>query len=646
MRRIAAALLLWCAAVPVRLAAFQCPDGTPPPCATRMRAPPAPAERARAFVVLPFRNLSRSPELEWLVEGSSTLLGDAMGHWRDVNVVPDERLVPALQRVGIVPGAVASHAAMRRLAEETGGWTVVTGEMLVTGGRVAVRARAIDALTGRELVRAAADVAADADVREAFGRIGAQLLRAAGLDAADVDIGAGTTRSLDAYRAYARGLGHWQRNRYRSAADAFAEAVRHDTVFAQAWFGRMGALLFAWPSQMFDPGSDLHAAAGRAQTLAERLPPRQRDLVLAVGAMFRGRFGAARELIEQVVAADSSDHRALGWLAFLEYADPILAPSPEGPRRRGSLQRSVDLARRILMLEPGFHGAYIPIVYSYLLAAGDIPGVSVAFPRELTSLDGLFRTAPAAVFVPLLRDSIELIPVDLFATMPADSIAAARALALAEARRWTDRWLAAGPNEGAAYQAAARVSELDGNLDAAFDALRRADSLGVEFGYINSRFQRLGLLARAGRYAAAAALADSLWPQILRGAVAPDDRFDARRWAFNLLVMQARFARADSLAAVVSAAVARFAGGDPNPLTDGVARALLAGRIIRPIWMTQLPLQVRFDALDSAQARLDHTPSAASGRAAVDLLARWAVADAAADSVMTARARAAGWYRP
>ena len=62
--------------------AGQCPDGSPPPCAvvrpaamqTRGLPPPPPEERARSFLILPFRNLTGSPEHEWLIEGSVALL--------------------------------------------------------------------------------------------------------------------------------------------------------------------------------------------------------------------------------------------------------------------------------------------------------------------------------------------------------------------------------------------------------------------------------------------------------------------------------------------------------------------------------------------------------------------------------------------
>src|SRR5437016_10296368 len=146
-------------ALVMRSAAAQCPDGTAPPCtrgAVRPAAsspPPAERDRARTFLVLPFRNLSRSADYQWLVEASPTMLADALGQWTEVTVVPDERLYPALRRHELHPGDVMDIASLRSAAAETGGWTAVTGEIIVTGERLQVSARAYEVETRRQVAR-------------------------------------------------------------------------------------------------------------------------------------------------------------------------------------------------------------------------------------------------------------------------------------------------------------------------------------------------------------------------------------------------------------------------------------------------------------------------------------------------------------
>src|SRR5437879_13406989 len=166
-------------------AGAQCPDGPAPPCrrggprAATTTPPPAERDRARTFLVLPFRNLSRSADYQWLVEASPTMLADALGQWTELTVVPDERLYPALRRHELQPGNVMDLARLRRVAAETGGWTAVTGEVIITGERLQVSARPSDLVTRRQVARTTFEGRATDDVRRAYEQLDLVLLRAA-----------------------------------------------------------------------------------------------------------------------------------------------------------------------------------------------------------------------------------------------------------------------------------------------------------------------------------------------------------------------------------------------------------------------------------------------------------------------------------
>src|SRR3989454_1533126 len=228
-------------ALVVRCAGAQRPDGRAPPCkrgaaeAAVTSPPPAERDRARMFLVLPFRNLSRNADYQWLVEASPTMLADALGQWTELTVVPDERLYPALRRHELHPGDVMDLASLRRVAAETGGWTAVTGEIIVTGARLHVSARAYDLVTRRQVARTTFEGRATDDVRRAYDQIATVLLRAAGLEQASADLGTATTRSLDAYRSYLRGVAHLNRAEDRQAPGAVLDAVRAGRPVAQAY---------------------------------------------------------------------------------------------------------------------------------------------------------------------------------------------------------------------------------------------------------------------------------------------------------------------------------------------------------------------------------------------------------------------------
>ena len=644
-RALVEAGLLVAAVAPLRLLA-QCPDGTPPPCGPRARAaarvtPPPTAERARHFLVLPFRNLSRTPDLEWLVEGSPTLLADALGRWREITVVPDDRLFPALRRQGVAAGSVVDAVRARRLAEETGGWTVVTGEVLATAGKVRVSARATDAPTGRVLVRAVADVGATDDIRTAYERVGADLLRASGLPGETPDLASATTHSLDAYRAYVEGVGHYHRAQYRLADSALQEAVRLDSTFAQAAARLAGTELFSSPDLAFVENSPVYRYAERAAALSGRLPPEKRDRVRAIYDFLLGHVGASRAILERLVAQDSGDVDALESLADLEYLDMIMVGDPGHERLRGSLNAAARLSKRVLELDPTRRNRYLVLVQTYDLAGGDLPGILPGFRREGTSYADMIKNQTPRLFVPVLRDTFEVVPVESTRTWSRDSVAVWRQHARDVARAWVTRWTVASPRESEAYRTLARVEELDGHHEAALAALATAESLGIQTRWEAPSARRMVLLGRLGRVADARRLADSLSAASYFDSVVPmpSPRLEGPLWAFQLSLVGGHPDGADALLRSLAHRIASVFSADT--LTAAVfAGMILSGTGSHPYFPLVVPEVLRLEALDSALASLPgRDPSGRLARALPQLLRLNAqAADAPTRARLAARA--------
>jgi TolB-like protein len=598
-----------CLATSVPAATAQCPDGTPPPCQARVRTPrptpPVPGERGRHFLVLPFRNLSHSADLQWLVEGSPTLLADALGRWEEITVVPDDRLYPALRRHGILPGSLVEPARARRLAEETGGWTVVSGEVLETGGRVRVSARAADAVTGRVLVRAAAEAGAAEDVRSAYERVGAELLRASGLPGETPDLASATTRSLDAYRFYVEGLAHYHRAEYRRARAAFVEAVRIDSTFAQAYARLVGTEMFLSPELVFVQGSPAYRYAERAAALAPRLPAESRERVRAVYAFFQGQLGASRAILERLVARDSGDVEALEALADLEYLDMMLVGAPGHERPRGSLNAAARISKTVLDLDPTRRNRYLVLVQVYDMAGGDLPGIVLGFRREGTSLQDMMTGQVPRVFVPALRDSFELAPAESTGIWPGDSVARWHQNARDIARAWVNRWLVASPGDAEAHRTLARVEELDGHIPEALSALATADSLGLETRWEAVPARRMVLLAKLGRVTDARRLSDSLLRAGYFESVTPlpSLKLEGPVWAFQFCLLGGDLAGAEALLRAQQRGVAAVLGAD-SVFAMVFAGGILSGAGFRPYYIIEVPAALRLEALDSALAAL------------------------------------------
>jgi TolB-like protein len=553
-------LLIACALLisPLAAARAQCPDGTPPPCAGSRAAVrarvvvPTAAERSRRFLLLPFRNVTRQAEQDWLVEGSTTMLADALGRWQGITVVPDERLYPALRRAGITPGAVMELPRIRRVAEETGGWTAVTGDIIATGGRVRITARAFDVPTNRELVRADGDVAPGGDVRATYDSVSLRLLRLAGLDSAASDLAGATTHDLDAYRAYLSGVAHQRRGEVRPALADYNEAVRRDSGFALAWARLAEMVPASDPASMFNPASPGARASARAVALASRLPIRQRQLVQAIDASFRMQFAECRNLLAGLLAADSNDVDALEQLVQLEMFDPVLVGPTGAQRPRGSLNRAAILAKRVIELDPSRHTVYAMLVQVH--AQAGIPGSTPVFgvDRAPSSLQDLLQTLQhrehLRIYTPVLRDTIVLVPAESVAAIPKDSLTAMRRAARRIARSWAERWVAVAPGEAAAHQITAELLMYDAEYPAALRELAVAESLGIQSPQYVPAARRLLFTAKSGALAQAGRLADSL---STAGFFADPSHMmvnrDVAMWAFMLHLLAGHTAQAAGL---------------------------------------------------------------------------------------------------
>lgn len=420
--------------------------------------------------------------------------------------MPSRQLLAALRRLGLAAGQAMDEEQVRRLAAETGGWTVVDGDVLAVGNRVRIRAQAHDAATGKTLVAITEEVQSDAETFTAYERLATRLLEPAGLRAGP-ELPQATTQSLEAYQAYLRGIAHDDRSEFEQARAAFLEATRLDSTFGQAWARAAETSLMTF-ELLTDPDYPGRRYAARAAALGSRLPERDRRLVEVLDAFYGGQFGAARAILETMVAADSADLDALKWLAHLEAWDFILDPQTRLPR--GSLNRAARLAKRGLMLDPTRHRLYPILLFSYAIPAGIWGGMVPGFGQERESARATFQRFPDRAFVALARDTIELVAVEVFQGLPADSVREARRRAVETARAWVERWLAAGPREAEAHLWASRLEDLGGRYEAALAAVERARSLGVESGWDDVTARRMTLLGKLGRYDEALRMADSL----------------------------------------------------------------------------------------------------------------------------------------
>ena len=536
----------------------QCPDGTPPPGSaarrsTVARAVPLPDARARRFLLVPFRNVTRAADQDWLVTGIPLMLGEALGQFRDLTVVPEERFTAARRRLGFADASALDATQLRRLADETDGWTVVTGNIVKSGAGTRISAQATDVVTSKVLARTTTDITGDADVRGATDRVAVKLLEAVGVPAAQIDVRALTTSSVDAYRAYVRGIEFIQQSRYRRATEAFTEAVKLDSTFALAW-AKLALSSFVGSVDFgSNPSAITYRAIEQAARAASRLPNRQVQVIRSLQALFRGQIGRSRGIVDSIAQVDPDDLDAKEIAAFAEMMDPIMDSSSATPRRRGSMNHAMAVARDLLERDPGRRHVYTVFAYGYGVGAGMWGGGFFGYKREMGSLVGLMTAQTDVFFRPVLRDTLVLLTWAEYGRLPEQDRQDSRRRSADLANAWVERWVAAGPADAEAHMFASRIAELRGELPRALRELDVADSLGVETRLESVRGRRVSLLVQAHDYARASAIADSL---MIGGTLArrPINQVidPSRRYGLAAYLLARRWSSAQALAEAIT----------------------------------------------------------------------------------------------
>ncbi len=364
--------------------------------------PPEHVNPRHSFLVMPFGNLRDDVTLGWLSQGSVSMLDLALSQWREITVVGQEQVADLVLRAGADPLSLENA---RRAARAAGVWTVVMGEYERTRDSLHLVARAYDVATGQRLEVAEAWAHLGDDVREVFDALAAKLLDLSGAPPAfRAPLTAVTSSSLEAYRAYLRGLDHLNRWELADAEEFFREAVTVDTTFSLAFF-RL-AVTRGWRTAASDSVS--HAALANATRFADRLPAVERRRIEAYRAMIEGEYGRAEALYGDLVAQDSTDADAWYGLGDAWFHDE------RRPDRAFAITRSLQAFRRTLALDPRFGLAYEHASHLLAMAAADKPE---------------FLLMPGDRFVPAQGARADVAQA---------AVARARQAAVASARAWTE----------------------------------------------------------------------------------------------------------------------------------------------------------------------------------------------------------------
>jgi TolB-like protein len=346
-------------------AAAQCPDGAPPPCrgATSVAAARRPSLRlsASTWIVVPFTNATRTPDLDWVRDASVNLLTLDLERWTDIRVIDDKHVGDLLRDL---PPARATQPLTLNdgvgMAKRAGAGRLVMGDYFRVGKGARFVVNVFDVETGKRL-RTFTQNATDPDsVLGAFGPIARGVLALAP-PPGQTPGATGTTR-VDAYQEYLLGTTALNRFAVDTAIVHLRRALALDSAFALAHYKL--AVAMHWSDT--DTSSDAEAAhALAASRLAGGLPARERALINARLAITSGDYERACGGAGALLAHDSLDVEALYTLGECEYHGGRNPGTPIDSAHgtfRGNWNHAIASFRRVLMLDPSYHPAFAHIV--------------------------------------------------------------------------------------------------------------------------------------------------------------------------------------------------------------------------------------------------------------------------------------------
>lgn len=466
------------------VARAQCPDGTPPPCGggdTRRAVPLAlvpkrvnPPLNDNTYIVLPFNNVTRASDTEWLSDASVNLLSMDLSRWRDIQVIDDRRVADFMRELSAPAGGKLSFNDAVTVARRAGAGKLVIGDVLKVGNRMVITATLFNVRDGKQIRTARGEAIVADSLMPLFGKLARQILA---VPATDANVGSVGTSRADAYQAYVAGTQALNRFDGPTAKKHLEQAIRLDTGFALAHYkwaiaalydekagaARQAQLKVAEMNNMANAMEDREriAHAQAAARLASKLPVREQKLIAGLVALVTYDFPRACEAYASLVRTDSSDVEALYGYGSCLFADDMVEPIVPGDTTRWRFRTSWNTAlrvfRRAALVDPTFHLAFDPILT--ILTA---PGRMGCARKDL--LETCADTAITARYLAAMErdgDSLVTIPRGGFRTrldiiVPASAFTPPRAN-IEAARVDAADWVAVGPTEGRAKKHLARL---------------------------------------------------------------------------------------------------------------------------------------------------------------------------------------------
>jgi serine/threonine protein kinase/Tfp pilus assembly protein PilF len=264
-----------------------------------------PAEPAVSLAILPFRNASGDPQLDWLGASLAEMLSTDVGQSSHLRMVSSDRLQQVLHDLQISPASALDPNTLSRLAEFSSAETLVWGQYARFGDQIRIDAKLQD-LKHERTVALKEEAPNEKGVPEAVDRLAQSIRQNLALSPALVrelqtQSFKPSTKSLPALHYYNEGVQLLRQGRDLEAQKQLQGSIQQDPEFALAYSS------LAQADANLGHESEAEQLSRKAVDLSQDLSPQEKYLIAASHAGIMKDYPKAIEAYENLAKASPGD---------------------------------------------------------------------------------------------------------------------------------------------------------------------------------------------------------------------------------------------------------------------------------------------------------------------------------------------------
>ncbi|HXY10237.1 MAG TPA: tetratricopeptide repeat protein [Terriglobales bacterium] len=235
-----------------------------------------------SLAILPFRNVSGDPSLDWIGADVAEMLRTDMGQSASLQTVPSGRVTQIFHDLRIEPDAALDPDTLRRVAEFTSADRLLWGQFTKAGGQIRIEATLEDVKTHRTSALQVTSPSEE-DLPNALQRLaeavqnGLQMTPQAIKDLQAKSLKP-SSQSVQALRYYTEGMQLSREAKNLDAVKQFEAAIKEDPNFALA-YSKLAVTYAA-----LDYGDKAQESSRKALDLSDKVAPQEKLLIQAQDA--------------------------------------------------------------------------------------------------------------------------------------------------------------------------------------------------------------------------------------------------------------------------------------------------------------------------------------------------------------------------